>query len=431
MFDLTPPPSDPLLDRASAIAAFEILDHTCGGLEPLLRREQPSRPTLAPARYYLAGVNSGQRRVYDGHCSERYAERSPFHYTSREEVAARAVLAGDIWAGRAVYEVSDAFVAFDGLVLQDSESPARLFAFERMPGFNGLGRLLLALERLQLLRLAPGQRQASLRPADLTLGRFAARHREQVEELPEERGIENVHAFTYARTFAAAGGAGGEEASAQCRASEPVLAAGAVRRSRCLLVIEQFWTANYWHWLTDALPKALLFATMREAGLFDPECKVLAYDLGWNRQFLALAGYDDSQVLAYDATRLDHACRVLLPTVRRDNASDPGPAEQRGICHSHTLRPRAEAALGARRHFDDAAAQPARGPPPGRRRRRRRRRRQQRGRRRRRRGRGARRRACADPRCYGRQRARRGAHADKPRRADGGIEGGLSTRRRC
>ena len=29
-----------------------------------------------------------------------------------------------------------------------------------------------------------------------------------------------------------------------------------VRRSRCLLVMEQFWTANYWHWLTDALPKA-------------------------------------------------------------------------------------------------------------------------------------------------------------------------------
>jgi len=135
--------------RATALQAFEILDHGCGGLQPLFRAERPSRPTLPPATYYLGGVNSGQRAVYDSHCSERYAERSPFHYSSRDEVQGRASLASDICpadrrsnpraapasgsagrltprspralsgAPRAVYEVSDAFVAFDGLVIQD------------------------------------------------------------------------------------------------------------------------------------------------------------------------------------------------------------------------------------------------------------------------------------------------------------------------
>ena len=249
------------------LQAFEILDHGCGGLQPLQRGEKPSRPELPRASYYLGGVVSGQRAVYDSHCSERFAVRSPFHYSSHGEVEARATLAADIWASRAVYEVSDAFVAFDGLVIQDGP-PARLFAFERMPGFNGLGRLLLALERLQLVRLSPDRRQAFLRPADLTLRRLSARHEELVGELPEERGIENVHAFTYARTFAAAEAGG----SAQCPA--PDTGGGAVHRSRCLLVIEQFWTANYWHWLTDALPKALVFAAMRDAGQLDPQCKV-------------------------------------------------------------------------------------------------------------------------------------------------------------
>ena len=133
--------------RAMTLQAFEVLDHGCGGLQPLTRVGEPTRPTLPPATYYLGGVNSGQRAVYDSHCSERYAARSPFHYSSRDEVQGRASLAGDIWAARAVYEVSDAFVAFDGLVIEDrpDNQPARLFAFERMPGFNGLGSLLLAL----------------------------------------------------------------------------------------------------------------------------------------------------------------------------------------------------------------------------------------------------------------------------------------------
>ena len=92
-------------------------------------------------------------------------------------------------ASRAVYEVSDAFVAFDGLVIQDQpdNQPARLFAFERMPGFNGLGRLLLALEQLQLVRLSADGRQAFLRPVDLTLRRLSARHEELVGELPLTR----------------------------------------------------------------------------------------------------------------------------------------------------------------------------------------------------------------------------------------------------
>ena len=66
------------------------------GLQPLSRVGKPSRPALPPATYYLGGVNNGQRAVYDGHCSERYAARSPFHYSSRDEVAGRASLAADI-----------------------------------------------------------------------------------------------------------------------------------------------------------------------------------------------------------------------------------------------------------------------------------------------------------------------------------------------
>ena len=132
-------------------------------------------------------------------------------------------------------------------------------------------------------------------------------------ELPESRGIENVHAFTYARTFAAPTPSGAD-GGAQCAAPDPGGGTAPVRRSRCLLVIEQFWTANYWHWLTDALPKALLFIEMRDAAQLDPECKVLAYDLGWNLPYLQLAGFEAGQVLPYDPTAVHHACRVLLPS---------------------------------------------------------------------------------------------------------------------
>ena len=88
-----------------------------------------------------------------------------------------------------------------------------------------------------------------------------------------------------------------------------------MRRSRCLLVIEQFWTANYWHWLTDALPKALLFIEMRDAAQLDPECKGLAYDLGGNLPYLQLAGFEAGQLLPYDPTAVHHA-HLLSPQRR-------------------------------------------------------------------------------------------------------------------
>ena len=100
-------PTDALLERASALLAYEIVDHTYAGLPPVLRRERPTQPTLDEARYYLAGVNSAQREIYDEHCVERYADRSPHHYSSRVDVAARSALSGEIWAARAVYEVTD------------------------------------------------------------------------------------------------------------------------------------------------------------------------------------------------------------------------------------------------------------------------------------------------------------------------------------
>ena len=165
-----------------------------------------------------------------------------------------------------------AFIGLDGLVMQPPEDSAmddsgdgggspprtlgRVFTFERLPGFNGLGRLLLVLERLGLATIAADGASVALRPADLTPARFAAARRAHTSELPEERGIENVHSFTYSKTFAAA--------------STPptVVAAGAVAGAgvwddlsahRCLFVLEQFWTANFWHWTTDALPKVLLY----------------------------------------------------------------------------------------------------------------------------------------------------------------------------
>ena len=339
--DLELPRPATLADRAAALQAYEVVDHTFAGLLPVVRYGRPPRPTLARTRYYLAGVNDNQRAIYDAHCAERYAERSPHHYSSRDDVAARAELAGDIWSARAVYEVSDAFVAFDGLVLQDGP-PARLFAHERLPGFNGLGRLLLALARLQLLRITMDQRRVFVRPADLTLARFSARHAERVAELPEGRGIENVHAYTYARTFANASGDDGDDGDEQGQCAldedeerrrtrsrpeteeEAVLAGGAVvRRSACLLVVEQFWTANYWHWLTDALPKALTFREMGAQGLLprDASCRLLTYSLGWNRQYLQLAGFARSQLLPYRRDTLEHACRVFVASASPLDAS--------------------------------------------------------------------------------------------------------------
>ena len=81
--ELSPPvkPARRHSGRTLVALAFDV------GLLPLSRVGKPSRPTLPPATYYLGGVNSGQRAVYDSHCSERYAARSPYHYSSRDEVA--------------------------------------------------------------------------------------------------------------------------------------------------------------------------------------------------------------------------------------------------------------------------------------------------------------------------------------------------------
>ena len=88
----------------------------------------------------------------------------------------------------------------------------------------------------------------TLRPADLTLRSFARRYDERVGQLPSERGIEHVHAYTYTKTFApnASGAASGMDGAVH----------PSVDAHQCLMPIEQFWTANFWHWTTDALPKA-------------------------------------------------------------------------------------------------------------------------------------------------------------------------------
>lgn len=93
----------------------------------------------------------------------------------------------------------------------------------------------------ELLRIVAGGKSVILRPSDLTLASYSRRHSLRVGQLPAERGIENVHAFTYAKTYAS-----------NVSAAEPPLA---VEAHSCLMVIEQFWTVNYWHWTTDALPK--------------------------------------------------------------------------------------------------------------------------------------------------------------------------------
>ena len=84
--------TDAYAERASTLQAYEIVDHTFADLLAWHRGQRPTRTELPVASYYLAGVNSKQREVYDGHCAERYAERSPHHYSSREDVAGRAAL---------------------------------------------------------------------------------------------------------------------------------------------------------------------------------------------------------------------------------------------------------------------------------------------------------------------------------------------------
>ena len=291
-----------LVERAATPTPYAIIDHNCAGLEPVWRGERANRTELPPATYYLSGVTPKQREVYDTHCEERFASRSPYHYSSTIEVEEKSASGADPWAAHALYSLTDVFVAFDGLVLDDNER--RLYAFERLPGFNGLARLLLALDGLGLARLMPDGMHAILRPSDLTLATFAARHNERVGELPEQRGIENVHSFTYSRTF----GADADE-NAQCAADGVAAGPPAVTRHKCVFVMDQFWTVNYWHWITDALPKALVFAELR--GRF-PECKPLTYDTGFARQYLKLLGFDD--IATYERRSLVHTCRALLPS---------------------------------------------------------------------------------------------------------------------
>ena len=165
------------LSQLSALSrrptSFAIVDHAgidLVGLRVVFEDAAPAPLELPTPSYYVAGVNKDQRKVYDEHCAERFAQRSPHHYSSVADVAERAELGGHMWRARKVYELSSAFIGLDGLVMQpapparnggedgapgstaSSASPSsglggRLYAFERMPGFNGLGRLLLAAER--------------------------------------------------------------------------------------------------------------------------------------------------------------------------------------------------------------------------------------------------------------------------------------------
>ena len=305
---------------------FAIVDHRCAGIERVFIQPVPPRVPLPAATYYVGGVNEAQRAVYDEHCTERYAERSEYHYSSSAEVEEKEASSGSIWRPRSVYDVRKAFVAFDGLVVQPAppappsptEGPTyaaarpklgRLLTFERMPGFNGLGRLLVALDQLGLVSVALDGGSVELRPADLTLAHFATRHSERVGELPSERGIENVHAYTYARTF-------GDSANASSGESGGGMAEGfAVDAHACLYPLEQFWTVNYWHWTTDALPKAILFAELASSGEVDGlgRCKLLAYDFPWTRQYLRLLGLEGAAVY-YKPHTLNFACRLLVPT---------------------------------------------------------------------------------------------------------------------
>ena len=85
--------------HAALPSSFAIVDHRCAGLPPPFYRGPPAeRHELPEASYYVAGVTAAQRDVYDEHCAARYAQRSPYHYSSADEVAAKAELGGDIWA---------------------------------------------------------------------------------------------------------------------------------------------------------------------------------------------------------------------------------------------------------------------------------------------------------------------------------------------
>ena len=299
-----------LLTLSATLSEFVVISHLELPVPAYTFGSAPERVRLPAASYYLAGVQSAQRDIYDEHCSGRYAERSPYHYSSVDDLEAKRQLGGDMFRKRSVYDLrGGAFVGLDGLVMHlpnaahgghASGAPAagKLYTFERPPGFNGLGRLLLSLADLRLATLSADGATATLRPSDLTAARFAATYRARGGTLPEERGIENVHAYTYSKTFNAS----------QPDANSPELAA-----HRCLFVLEQFMTVNYWHWLTDALPKALLYAEM--AGEAEG-CKVLAYDFPWTRPFLAIVlGQQRAHdaMLPYRPSTLYHACRVLLP----------------------------------------------------------------------------------------------------------------------
>ena len=95
-------------------------------------------------------------------------------------------------------------------------------------------------------------------------------------------------------------------------------------RHKCVFVMDQFWTVNYWHWITDALPKALVFAELRDRF---PECKPLTYDTGFARQYLKLLGFDD--IATYERRSLVHTCRALLPS-----HSAPTPRRYRSCARS-------------------------------------------------------------------------------------------------
>ena len=289
----------------------------------------PDPIELPHATYYLAGVNDRQRQIYNEHCTERYAQRSAYHYSSREDVEAKADAGGSMWRARRLHEVRRAFVGLDGLVAQPPEEAAngvvpdvaavgRIFTFERLPGFNGLARLLLALERLGLATIAADGASVALRPMDLTPAYFAAARRAQGAALPEERGIENVHAFTYAKTFNSTvdSGSGVEGAVPDAAVSEDdanATAASGLSAHQCLFVLEQFWTVNYWHWTTDALPKALIFKDVIHGHL--SACRLLAYDFPWVRQYLSLLGLEGAETTVFIRPRtLYFACRVLVPS---------------------------------------------------------------------------------------------------------------------
>ncbi|KAL1518446.1 hypothetical protein AB1Y20_002738 [Prymnesium parvum] len=301
---LTSPASlaeEQLLSDAHTTGSFAVVDHRCLGCHALY--EEPSIPRPSPhpaATYYVAGVNEQQRAVYDEHCADRFAQRSPFHYSSAADVREKEEFSGSMWRPRRLYQLEPSFIAFDGLVLTPPRPPrdGRIYLFERLPGVNGLGRLLLALEGLGLARVAADGASVTLRPADITLAAFARRHAQRVGTLPAARGIENVHSFTYAKTFGANATAGEAEGAA-------------VEAHACLMPIEQFWTANYWHWTVDALPKALLFAELRQT-LAAPPCKLLAYDFAWTRQHLSLLGLPASAIAHHSPRALHFACRVLL-----------------------------------------------------------------------------------------------------------------------